>query len=64
LFSLELAKVYIEENNLSKLSAFFYFLFESLSRRRIFAHDRAKTSKLISVIQLSNILKTKRSGNF
>jgi hypothetical protein len=41
----------------------FLFLFESLARRCIFAH-RAKTSKLISVIQLSNILKTKRSGNF
>jgi hypothetical protein len=35
---LELAKVYIEENNLSKLSAFL-FLFESFARRRIFAHD-------------------------
>jgi hypothetical protein len=60
---LELAKVFIEEENLPKLSAFL-FLFESFSRRRIFAHNRAKTLKLISVIQLSNILKTKRSGNF
>ncbi len=37
--SLELAKVFIEEGNLSKLSAFFRFCSDKFISRRIFAHE-------------------------
>ena len=41
--SLELAKVFIEEGNLSKLSAFFRFCLGYFASRRIFAHKASKT---------------------
>lgn len=37
-FLSELAKVYIEEDNLSKLSAFFCFRPDNFTFRRLFAH--------------------------
>jgi hypothetical protein len=63
IFSSELAKVFNAEDNLSKLSAFFYFLSENLLAAASCAQT-AKTFKLFSVIQLSNIEKRKGAATF
>ena len=56
-------KFLTREENLSKLSAFFFFCPDSF---RLAASSLAKrqTSGLFSVIQLSNIIKNEKSGDF
>ncbi len=61
-FLSELAKV-LTKKIIFPNSLPFSFCFDIAVFRRIFASENCN-SKLFSVIQLSNILKTKRSGNF
>ena len=59
LFSFGTRQSFNEEDNLSKLSAFFYFCPGNFLFRRIFAHKK-QNSRTFSVIQLSNIVKNEK----